>query len=329
VCQSEALLHPSDEFSLEHTVSGRDPVLTFGIPTYRRADCLDRQLDRLSNAVVSSRHEVEFLVSYNESGDATAEVCRRWADRLGPRFRAVRQEQITGMLPNVEYLYRHARGTHVWIVADDDVISLELIDRVIGEVVRAPETGVIHLNHHWVDARTGRKWGGPMYDATSDRSSAPGKEVIEWCLRQVGGEGLYLMTSLVFHRERVIQANDEWPEANRNLAYVLYLAARVAVEHRATLLAGPAFDCLTGNNGWLRFRRRLIHYDEPEVYFRLLRLGYDRSLVRKLILDRVCTTDIRQLARIALLYPLEFPRHALSSVGMYWRAMRLSVPHNS
>jgi glycosyltransferase involved in cell wall biosynthesis len=57
-------------------------LLTIAIPTYNRADLLDKQLEWLSQAIKGYESECEIFVSDNCSSDHTQEIIQKWQDIL-------------------------------------------------------------------------------------------------------------------------------------------------------------------------------------------------------------------------------------------------------
>lgn len=101
------------------------PLLTLAIPTYNRADTLDKLLTILLPQLAEFPGEVELIVSDNASPDNTLEIVelqRRAYDHAGIPFHIIRNPQNLGPDGNFLGCFRRATGTFFWICGDDDLI---------------------------------------------------------------------------------------------------------------------------------------------------------------------------------------------------------------
>ena len=105
------------------------PLLSFAIPTYNRAKCLDRLLGVLLNQL-QSESRVELIVSDNASMDNTSAVVEDYKQR-GLSIRYLRNESNRGADFNILQCYEQAAGKYVWVFGDDDVIAPGTLKRVL------------------------------------------------------------------------------------------------------------------------------------------------------------------------------------------------------
>lgn len=118
------------------------PLLSICIPTYNRAECLDRLLACLAQAVATHGARVQVCVSDNHSPDDTARVITTWQGRFP--LEAVTQPSNLGATRNVSQVVGLARGRWVLVVGDDDLVSPEGLDALLRELQSAaPETWFI------------------------------------------------------------------------------------------------------------------------------------------------------------------------------------------
>ena len=124
------------------------PLLTLCIPTYNRAQELRLLLDMLAPQVAAAP-EVELLISDNQSTDATPEVVQQAID-AGLRCTYIRNAENIGADANFLQCFYKARGRHVWIFGDDDVLLpgsltfvLELLARREYELVYLQPFGFV------------------------------------------------------------------------------------------------------------------------------------------------------------------------------------------
>lgn len=125
------------------------PLLTIGIPTYKRAQEVDELLSLLEfeikNCAALKNGEVclEILVSDNCSPDHTTEVLERWASQI-PELAYWRNSVNVGLIGNLYELWKRASGTYFWCLSDDDRLLPGAIG-VILEVLRNGEKSSLNL----------------------------------------------------------------------------------------------------------------------------------------------------------------------------------------
>jgi hypothetical protein len=105
------------------------PLLSFAIPTYNRAKCLDQLLGVLLNQL-DGESRVEVIVSDNASTDNTPTVVKMYRQQ-GLPIRYLRNETNCGPDFNILQCYEQAVGKYVWIFGDDDLIAPGTINRVL------------------------------------------------------------------------------------------------------------------------------------------------------------------------------------------------------
>lgn len=96
-----------------------EPLVSIGIPTYERADTLERTL---ASALAQTHTRLEVVISDNASCDRTEELCHAVAAR-DPRVRYLRQERNHGPTENFNALFATCDGDYVMMLADDDWID--------------------------------------------------------------------------------------------------------------------------------------------------------------------------------------------------------------
>ena len=98
-------------------------LLTIGIPTFNRAQLLDRQLAWLAQAVKGFESECEIIVSDNCSSDDTPEVVKKWQSVFSDTaLKLNRNSENVGAIRNIAYCINEATSKHVWVISDDDVV---------------------------------------------------------------------------------------------------------------------------------------------------------------------------------------------------------------
>ncbi|MCK7499236.1 MAG: glycosyltransferase [Comamonadaceae bacterium] len=98
----------------------RPPLLTIAIPTYNRADDLERLLATLAGELSGLEHKVDIVISDNASTDHTQAVIGRFT-ALWPRARVITQAVNLGMDGNFCSCAEHVEGEFFWLMGDDDL----------------------------------------------------------------------------------------------------------------------------------------------------------------------------------------------------------------
>lgn len=128
------------------TVSdGERPLLSICIPTCNRAGFLRVMLQALLPQVRQFPDEVEVWVLDNASTDQTAQILTE-AAALGP-FHVHRQSQNVGPTRNIVYgPATLARGTHVWVLGDHNLLRQGALQRVLACLKNHPGHQLFYMN---------------------------------------------------------------------------------------------------------------------------------------------------------------------------------------
>jgi hypothetical protein len=110
------------------------PKVTIAVPTYNRAELLDRALSSLRQ---QTYEDMEIVVCDNASSDATEEVVKRQSD---PRIRHHRADTNVGAFKNFELGLQLARGEYFMWAADDDLWKPELVTTLVAVLDGDPST---------------------------------------------------------------------------------------------------------------------------------------------------------------------------------------------
>lgn len=106
------------------------PLLSIGIPTYKRSVHLDVLL---RNLLPQLGPEVELLVADNASPDDTQETIERHT-AVYPALRCHRHAENIGFNRNYAFLLETMRGQWCCIIGDDEIIPPGYVDRLLYEI---------------------------------------------------------------------------------------------------------------------------------------------------------------------------------------------------
>lgn len=136
-------------------------LLTISIPTYNRANYLDKCLKSIFDQIESKTNLVEILVSDNCSTDETNIVIKKYID-YGCKIEYYRNDKNLGFDRNFASCFSKAKGKYVWVLGDDDIILFGHLNLIL-DLLEANNFGVIYLNSSWHDENEDLKHNAPKF----------------------------------------------------------------------------------------------------------------------------------------------------------------------
>ena len=262
-------------------------LLTISVPTYNRAELLDRQLAWLASEVTGYEDDCEIIISDDCSNDETQEILQTWRAALAPKisFTYHSNEETIGEMANIVSCLRKASGKFVWSLGDDDSVQNGTIAYLLSKIREHSDLSVILLNGFVRDLRTNKVVTERFFN-TTDRPSTNSVSEFEHFLRTSMG-GVPFISSAVYCTKLLKKAFLAWPDSAKNLASQTFWMAFCAA--RGSFLVTPPLytECTTriGFTGrdpkWIF---KMIFYWVPDVYLRLMQSGYSRRFCFSMIL---------------------------------------------
>lgn len=126
---------------------GKDEIiLSICIPTYNRAEKLDRLLSSVQKEIAGSVGQVEVCISDNCSSDGTPQVVGKW-EKLLPVVKSRNIENF-GLDVNFAKVVMMASGKFAWLMGDDDVLEGGAVKRLIASLSSedARKAGAVYVN---------------------------------------------------------------------------------------------------------------------------------------------------------------------------------------
>jgi glycosyltransferase involved in cell wall biosynthesis len=168
-----------------------EPTLTIAVPTYNRAQHLDRLLENLAGQRLDPA-AVELLVLDNASTDNTTAVVARRASDL-PTLSYRRAAKNLGPDRNFKAAFETARGRYLWLIGDDDLLAAGAVNAVL-DCIRQQDFDLLYLGWRLV--------ASPL---PSVRFGGVERVDAKAFLRRVHCN-LSFISAMVFNRERVAGA---------------------------------------------------------------------------------------------------------------------------
>jgi len=269
-------------------------LLTIAIPTYNRAELLDKQLAWLANAITGFESECEILVSDNSSTDNTQDIIKKWQFILSNiTFRSNRNSENLGVMKNILYCLNSATTKYVWTIGDDDPIQDRAINYVINKLKRHEDLSLLFLNFSGRNKITGEPVhpptiiGNRWFDVDSEDGCGDGKAIFEHCFFKSVGAVIFL-TATIYRTDLVKQALQRWTNAASNWISLAYLAGYCAANGSVIVTKENFLECIVGVSYWQKEPRSalLMQYKHiPEVILKLQESGYSKQFCRRMLLQ--------------------------------------------
>ena len=108
------------------------PVLSLAIPTWNRAEIVDKALEIVLPQVLKNKDHIEVILSDNGSTDHTDAVIKKYISEF-PDISIVhnRQSENTGFYGNFKKCRELSKGSYFWLLSDNDHIAYGLIDCIM------------------------------------------------------------------------------------------------------------------------------------------------------------------------------------------------------
>ena len=262
-----------------------DKLLTIAIPTYNRSALLAQQLKWLEQAIRGFESDCEILIFDNCSTDNTQEVVSNWQKAnsdLTVKYNI--NARNIGLMPNFAACMQAAKSTYVWVISDDHPIQQRTLAYVVKNLKDHPDLSLLALNFSIRSIPTGEIVTERVFEIENEEIRADGKAVIEHSLAEEWILGL--MSGMIYQTEAVKLSIQKWPSSPNSAESQIYWTAFCATQGSVKVTKdiyieypSPMFF-QTKPKEW--FRR---HYAElPEVYSKLIDIGYSKKLCRELIL---------------------------------------------
>ncbi len=305
-------------------------LLTIAIPTFNRAQFLDRQLAWLAQAIKGYESECEILVSDNCSTDNTQEVISKWQQTLSNvTFYVNKHSENVGVLKNVAYCLKNAATKYVWAIGDDDPIQSRAIAYVFQKIKENQKISLIFLNFSGRNQITGEPVHPPTiadnrwFDADSEDGYGDSKAVFEHCFEKSIGAVIFL-TATIYNTELVKQGLHFWPEAENNWIFLAYLSGYCAARGGIVVTKETFMECIVGVSYWQKEAKSalLMQYKHtPEVILKLEETGYSQEFCQHMIIKHFQDANLKVFLGALRRWPL----YTLQTVIPFLRVVVLSA----
>ncbi|MTJ48155.1 glycosyltransferase family 2 protein [Dolichospermum sp. UHCC 0259] len=271
-------------------------LLTIAIPTYNRAELLNKQLAWLAKSIKGYESECEIIVSDNCSEDHTQEIVKKWQSLLPTTtFHINKSSENVGVMKNITYCIEAATSKYVWTISDDDIIADTTISYIINTLKKEPDLGLLLLNFSCRHEVTGELLYQRCYELNYEQVEHNGKAAFERCIQE-NRSGVQLMSAQVYKTELAQAALQKWPNGVKNLDYQVYLTGFCAFHGSVKVTKDSLLENAFGASHWMVKPKVLLKMQytySPEVNIKLKEIGYSQSFCSQLILRHLTDNNWR------------------------------------
>jgi glycosyltransferase involved in cell wall biosynthesis len=277
-------------------------LLTIAIPTYNRAELLDKQLTWLSQAIKGFESECEILVSDNCSTDHTQSIINKWKNLLQDiTFKSNKNPENIGVMRNIFHCLSSATTKYVWTIGDDDPIQERAVAYVMDKIKNIDDLSLLFLNFSGRNQITGEAVhppkivGNRWFDADTEDGKGDGKAIFEHCFSKSVGAVIFL-TATVYRADLIKRALQIWPTASNNWISLAYLAGYCAANGKVIVTKDVYLECIVGVSYWQKEPKAalLMQYQHiPEVILKLEQVGYSKAYSYRMLLQNYHEVDLK------------------------------------
>ena len=270
-------------------------LLTISIPTYNRAQALDRQLLWLASEILGYEEDCEIIISDNCSTDNTDKILEKWRLVLGTRisFTYHSNEEKISEMANIVSCLRKATGKFVWSLGDDDSVQNGTVGYLLSKIKEHSDLSVILLNGSGRDMETNKVVTERFFDSTTDHPSSNSASEFEHFLEN-GLGGVLFISSAVYRTSLIKKAFLTWPDSAKNAASQAYWVAFCAARGRFIVTPSLYTEHAIGVEAADKDPKaifKMIFCGIPDVYLKLMRSGYSKRFCFAMILQNLRTNN--------------------------------------
>lgn len=119
------------------------PLLTIGIPTYNRANYLDRCLNSIISQLDTIHEHIELIVANNASTDHTKDIVRIYSQKAQITY--FENQVNLGPDSTCSICFNKANGKYVWVLGDDEFL-IEGGLKLIVDLLTNKDYGDVYLH---------------------------------------------------------------------------------------------------------------------------------------------------------------------------------------
>lgn len=260
----------------------KEVLLSICIPTYNRAAKVRGLLSFLKEELDSSdiTCDICVLVRNNCSTDNTEDVVLNSDLFSDDKYNTlyIKNPENIGLLGNLEKLYKEAPGKYMWILGDDDKYHHGIV-KAVYEEVKKEQYSFIFINHscfYYNDDGTKKGLESVIGDVdVSDTSKNVLANIFIY-----SGTSMMFISACVHRTENTRRAFELY---GMNLSYPLFQSFYSASSGETKVISDTLIDDIVNGISWGDKMDQVFYKECPEIISLLPKLGYDQSVVKKML----------------------------------------------
>lgn len=308
-------------------------LLSLCIPTFNRAQCLQRQLAWLAKETQDFGDDCEIIISDNCSEDETSTIVQEWQAAFHHiSFHSNRNHQNVGWMRNFVYCLNAASGRYTWIIGDDDVIYDGTVAYVIKTLRERSGLSLFYLNFCERNTVTGAfNPIGWFKTSPEDDQIRDGKVLFQKHLQDNIGSVIFV-SATIFSTQLGREALLSWQDSQNNWAGLAYWNGYCATQGSVFVTHETYLECTLGVSYWQKDPQawfRIRYQDIPKIYTKLQQIGYPRAFCRRMMLNLLKEDFLGPRVKSMLKYYvwcfLKNPLQSSKNTGTYIYCLFISV----
>lgn len=244
-------------------------LLSICMPTYNRSQKAYNQLKFLLTETINM-NDVEIIVANNASSDDTEE--RLLSLNNNNSFSYIKNQENIGIIRNINVLVKRASGKYIWIIGDDDIFPLGIVEKVHSLLVENNNISGIYIN-------TNRPEKKLMIDSKLSAKKACAK-----LLPIIKGGYLFISANIIDAdaMKKTYRLVDENIEESLSVPMLCQFVSALKNKARFEIIRQHTIKNDSVNISWKNQQYKVAVRYNTSIYLYLDRFGYSKSEANKL-----------------------------------------------
>lgn len=259
-------------------------TLTIAIPTYNRAEKLDRQIKFLFDSLSNIDLPIKIIICDNCSEDATENLCKSWNTKFlnqGISFKYFKNATNLGLVGNMIRCIENSETDLVWVIGDDDNIIKDNLFKLL-EIIKntVEDYSIFHLNYIVMDGRNNEKIKDLFYEGDFNENIS----CINCLDSNTKVDAFMFITANIISKKIALEAINSWKNGAPLLAYPLYIYLYSSIIGSFKFIDFPVFIGYYHVGSWKKYASLVMRIEIPIVLLKLFNKNkISKSMFMRLI----------------------------------------------
>jgi glycosyltransferase involved in cell wall biosynthesis len=245
--------------------------LSIAVPTYNRAEKLNKQLQCLLSQIRSLENPdfVELIVLDNCSTDSTQDTVLDLKHQNPLKY--TKHHKNLGLVGNYLEALKASTGEYIWVVGDDDPLAKDAVSVVL-ENISGRQEGMFLLEHDKLNGHT-LQTSRDSEELRESQYDLDSKDLLDYFAANHFGAFMWI-TGCVVKNDTALGISRKLTDTV-NLAIPFQVSLECALKDGWGRIAPSIATMRTHDNSWAKLYPRLYGLDLPIVLKSLRRAGFD------------------------------------------------------